>query len=1142
MKTKISGLKRSLAFMLTLVMLASLFPMSALADSWGVLPPSASPYVYYYGGQHFPEAPRSVSITGPSYDAATNSYQISTKPVSVPVQQYALNSIIDDDMLIYTYCSDLAVKPTQRTLEQAQEDDTYVYSRIQVEQITETDWTYFGGTPASVKATAEKLRGILLKSDLWFEQSGLDYDNQVADLAEAAGITGTLTKEQIVYATQVAIWNVVNRAAPIDTSLSSTANEGKLYNYLISSAVAPVPADTMAQLKPLTTSKEQTGDTYRAVVDFIIEGTGSNGAVVDFTAGGNSVVESVQYRLLNGNYVDIDHTIDPEMPSTVIVENVPGAAELKIVASTTTPVTNVYLYSTRIRSKSQTLVSVESENQKLETEVKFDAPSNLAQLPFSKSWVSGEYPLGNNVVADYTATFKITHASPDDRNPDGTAKPGTLYGQNVIPEIVLNGNESKTTGFFFEASTSTKLRVYKIEETATNAAAGIEVTPLTDPQYFKVVYSTGLGTHVIEWCDADGNPAPESNGVFTNSIEIETGNISVTKSAPNGVKIGGEVFEFVAKYTPAGSSTATEFESQYTVTDTASGSHLRYGNTLADGKFTLEAGQTATFYEIPVGAKLTVTETENAAYETTVTAIGGTTDVFTGTQTVVKGVTSTIAFENTYRTGKITINKTFTGVVTDWSKFPTSQTGINFIIQATAPEGNNYYKVVTLPKGQLSVTELNVPVGSYTVTEVTAVGATNTANLSSYVLDATGSQSVTVDQGATGTANFTNNYQRGSIEITKKVTLIGINESQISGAVFEFTLTGPAGPNSEVRDITLTKDEPFKIENLAPGTYTLVEDMTIGKAGVSGIRHDATGNGTMTIEIAPNDVATKEVEFTNTYSTESAKLRVSKMISLNGVVSMNNAKFDDFSFTVIATHSVTGATIPFVLNKGNDWTWQEVVPLGTYKFTETDHSTIDYHAWTHSFSAASLTLNDRDEKSTTVTNTYTRQTGSVSFEKTVINGAYGDKFDFTVNIKDGGANLANKTYKVAIGSALDVNKTTNSSGNFDITGVPENTTVVIKGLPAGAEVTVTEKPVPTYYTVGYSGAGVSGNSLKRNVVADTTTPMGMVTNTRKDNFNLTLEKGFGPVGEKSSALNWSSTQFATGILFTITGQIGRAHV
>ena len=1165
MRVKPGRFNRVLALVLAVMMTAALLPLSALGkEGFFFGSPEVSEFIYYYTGIKQPlkvdgDAALTYTVKGPAQVEG----EIKTGVTgTVDILQYQLANTADDKE-IFTYCSDFAVKPVVMTPGEAQadKDALTLYQRIQIEGIEQSgvklDGTFFKANNYSVTQTAEKLRAILLKSDLWYNQDTTKTPEQhMKALADAAGITSSLTDADVIATVQLAIWHVVNGATP--SIPSGTARE-KLYKYLISdnkdTGVPGVKADDMARLVPVKMTKVvgdtdyQSGEqtTYTAEVEFALVGHGADDVNVNF--GTTAKVVSVYSIDEKGNQQEITKANYTAAGTKVTVPNVLMGRELEIVVSTVeTEVTNIYLYVPQGgRGSSQTLVSVEREAQDLETIVNVESPNGLARLSFTKSWVTGNnYPLGDQAVQGYQSRFVITHASGDEELLN------SFYGTEVWSGT-LDGNQAVTTGYIFQFG-----KIYKISEIVKDIVTpeGTSGAPVgTTERYFTVVLNDRQ-EYTIAWCD-ENDPATNTagyTGAFVNKVDLVTGSVTVSKTvttSPASVPIPDQAFTFAVYYTAPNGTSELYKNAGYTLTGGSGGT----GTTGETGTLTLKHGQTATFQAIPAGATLEVVEAENTGYNTTVAVNGATAaEPRTGSVTVAKDGEHTIAFTNEYITGNLTINKTFAGA--DWAAVNAAgRDSIDFQIK----QGDTVVRTATLNYPETSVIVYGLPVGDYTVTEVNAGVDTYVVTVTSPGNDGN-LETVSIEADQTATANFTNTYSRASVTVSKTVNPVLPVLREQAPETFNFTLESPLGTTVTGGNLTdIDENHSGTVTNLAPGTYYIRETndtvdnlrLTV-TASSSDVYLNKVSDGLYSFTIAPDSTAEIIINYTNTYAEESAAFTLKKTVEVDGTaLNVGQLKTQYPSYVVVL--NVTGPNDfnkEYTLNKDNNWSASEPgVALGEYVVTELSAtggpnadnftSEVSYSYTVNNGAATTVNLalgTDLDSGVAIVTNSYTRQLGSVRFTKAVEGRTYGDTFTFVATFV-GALTQEQKTRiagSVSIDAGGSIGPAPRWTGNqLTISGVVVtiadnrgSATITIGNVPKGVTVTVTESAAPNY-TTSYAPGSLSGEAG----AAENPTNLGTITNVRKSAIDLTIEKII-------EGLSWNSAAFDDGILFTVTGPKG----
>ena len=332
---------------------------------------------------------------------------------------------------------------------------------------------------------------------------------------------------------------------------------------------------------------------------------------------------------------------------------------------------------------------------------------------------------------------------------------------------------------------------------------GTDPDPVGDDRYYKVAVvlnpddATREVDRVITFVDKNGDAATDAGGNTSFTVPALTGSGSdqTTFTINVLVPVDGKV---ILKGVPAGTFTATE---------TVKGN----------------VGYIADFYTVTYDK---VTHKNEEAY--------GTSHVVTGA--IHGGHSTEVTFNNTYKKGDLTINKT---VALEYAKDKWTSDTFTFTVTGTTelPDGTYHITVggvpstVTVTGGKLELTRAiaitrtagqtswsgsltleNLPAGYYTVTE--------TAGLGNDKYNATGpSGSLLVNNTVTPTeANFVNQYktQGGNFTITKT--------SATPGQVFVYRVVGENGLNIEVTVVVgADRSGSTTIVDLPFGVYTVTQ-------------------------------------------------------------------------------------------------------------------------------------------------------------------------------------------------------------------------------------------------------------------------------------------------------------------------------
>ena len=296
-------------------------------------------------------------------------------------------------------------------------------------------------------------------------------------------------------------------------------------------------------------------------------------------------------------------------------------------------------------------------------------------------------------------------------------------------------------------------------------------------------------------------------------------------------------------------------------------------------EFSLKHGESKTADGLPVNIGYTVTEADNDAYTTERTDANG-----------IVGEQSEVQFTNTRKLGALTIAKNVevVGETEADSDYRTAKTeeynNREFYVSVfTQINGTTWY--VTNSNGVLSKEEtfltvkasepleiINLPVGNYTVKEKNDVAI---ANLTFAVKDSVTVTTQTVSSENPAKTELVNayTYDVGSLKITKHFTGLKADED---GGELIFTITGVDQNEAKVYEKTFEfadfTDGVLVIENLVPGTYTVVEQ------DPENLNPDYTWTGT--VKKAEKTVAKDalaEVEFTNDYELNTVEVSATKV-------------------------------------------------------------------------------------------------------------------------------------------------------------------------------------------------------------------------------------------------------------------------
>ncbi|MGI6744010.1 MAG: DUF5979 domain-containing protein [Eubacteriales bacterium] len=538
----------------------------------------------------------------------------------------------------------------------------------------------------------------------------------------------------------------------------------------------------------------------------------------------------------------------------------------------------------------------------------------------------------------------------------------------------------------------------------------------------------------------------------------------------------------------------------------------------ADGIITLKAGETAIIYNIETGVEYTVEE---------LTAdIPAEFEFVPGSST---GLTGTIA-ANTMHQATITnhYNKLESGLVLKkiFGGDPLTEDQKNAItFTVTGPEGftqqiisygdftDGTYDLGLVTPGEYTIKESSADFGGYERTTVIDVGDEEPLRKSRDGSDPDTAK-FSVTDGKTRTVTFTNTYDKQSADLTITKVFDGdTNEltDEYKNAI-SFTVTGPNGTQ------TVTYG------NFTAGSYTFT-DLPLGEYTVSETNVALAGYDVQTTyspeggKITLEDDIPGTVTVTNTYNKLAANLTITK--EFNGDTSELNADYmNGISFDVESTAvGFVALNLPYSSFTQYEGYIQKVlidVPPGTYTVKENLPAPPDRHIVDTTYNPAAggqITLEDGESKELIITNTYDKQSASLTITKNFIGdtaepfASYSDEIKgitFTVE----GENGYEKT--VTYGEF--------TAGSYTFGDLPPDVYTVTESL---------YNNIPGYEVTTSIPYGVEVT------LNDDDTDIVTVTNTyNKLKGNLTITKVFaGITGELTD-------EYKDGITFNVTGPNG----
>ena len=302
--------------------------------------------------------------------------------------------------------------------------------------------------------------------------------------------------------------------------------------------------------------------------------------------------------------------------------------------------------------------------------------------------------------------------------------------------------------------------------------------------------------------------------IFTN--KYNTGSVKVTKTVDGKSAYADDTFTFTFKISDADGTES------YPIAGAGS-------KTIKDADtFTLKDGESIVIYDLPKDAKVTVTETSNNAYTTTVDS----TESYSKEVTIADAQ-QTIAFTNTHKEGSLKISEAVTvgkhnPALEDGGKYPKEtfdfkvtlkdtsgktpdKFDFDLPVEITGDTGTKTLKFtdgvanLTLSDGQ-SATISSLPNGWTADVKQTNKPAGYTVKPESAV------QSPKIETGKTATAEFTNEFPTGSL--TVDVSVVGDDITAYPELKFTVKLTPP-------KDVPLLKEyDGKKVTVNEDGTYS----------------------------------------------------------------------------------------------------------------------------------------------------------------------------------------------------------------------------------------------------------------------------------------------------------------------------------
>jgi len=446
-----------------------------------------------------------------------------------------------------------------------------------------------------------------------------------------------------------------------------------------------------------------------------------------------------------------------------------------------------------------------------------------------------------------------------------------------------------------------------------------------------------------------------------------------------------------------------------------------------------------------------------------------------------------------------------------------SATKADFTLTATGPSAT-----VSGLGNAATIVNQRIPAGSYVLSEVNSGsgsagyvpnGTWTCLNQANNPLTVTGSTVVIPDSGTTTsvTCTIANRFATGSLQITKKV--VAPTGAYTGGTTKTFSGAYNCGVGFTGSFTTLTTAAPFTVTGIPVGRVCSVTETT-PTGGLLNASYAWTAPSFSPATVTIGDGATGTIEITNTVVQNTGNFSITKVITGPGGYVGGNRTFPvQYSCTLTGATTLTGtvnistagavsAATP--IPTGSVCTFTETLTRQSTDFTGNDPS----YVWSgYVVNPTSVTINNSNTDgpvAVTVTNTYTRNFGSLKLTKAVSGSGYtGTGTPFTVNYNCGpgftGSVQLSSTGSSTInnlpaGATCTLSETAPNENLLDDahdwgtpTWNPGNQVVITSGATVSA--TVTNPTVAVFGTVtvtkalsGATGGVVSGKTFAIRVV------------------------------------------------------------
>ncbi len=294
----------------------------------------------------------------------------------------------------------------------------------------------------------------------------------------------------------------------------------------------------------------------------------------------------------------------------------------------------------------------------------------------------------------------------------------------------------------------------------------------------------------------------------------------------------------------------------------------------------------------------------------------------------------------------------------------------------------------------------NLPVGEYTVTE-----NTDAVNIEGYTFelnDSTLSDSTVVYKDSTAHAGLINKFTQDAGSLTVSKSAVDNYNKTVDGT-FQFSVKNSDGKFLQADEKSFEDEEFFftvaagstkKFENLPVGEYTVEEDTdSVSVTGYTFNKDDSTTSADATV--VKNDNADAQLE--NKFTLDLGSLKISKALGANAPQA---ASSKTYTFTVTGPDNYSKTV---TIEGAGEEKIEGLVP-GTYTVTEDEDDAAIEGYDLEVTGSGEVSVVAKDVAETTITNTYTRQTGSLTVTKTATDNndeAVSNTFYFSVKNSEG---------------------------------------------------------------------------------------------------------------------------------------------